>query len=122
MATTLKTPGISNFYRGDTRKYKLLVKEKVSGNPISVNGGTLTVTFKKQKSQPDEEAALQVIVSEIVDDPADPTGEINVVLSSTDTTIDAGSYYYDFQFVSSEGEVTTILPSEDQEDRVSILE
>jgi hypothetical protein len=117
-----KIIGIKNFKRGDTRKYKLQIKDKDTGNPVSVHNGTLYVTFKSDKSMPDNEAEIQVIVNCIEPDPANPLGEIQVVLSSDDTNILPGSYYYDFQFVSSTGEVTTILPTEDHEERVKILE
>ncbi|RKZ98612.1 MAG: hypothetical protein DRQ46_01540 [Gammaproteobacteria bacterium] len=120
MAT--KAPGIKNFYRGDTRKYLVTIRDKETGDPVSVDGGVLTVTFKASKSDLDANAALQVIVNAVEADPANPTGEIRIVLTSTDTDIEPGNYFYDFQFVSTIDEVTTILPQENQEDKVKILE
>jgi len=120
MAT--KAPGIKSFYRGDTRKYLVTIRDKITDAPVSVDGGVLTVTFKGTKADLDVDAALQVIVNAIEADPANPTGEIRIVLTSTDTDIEPGSYFYDFQFVSSSNEVTTILPQENQEDKVKILE
>ena len=104
MATTL-----SDFYRGDTRKIKITVQDTTTKQPISVDGGKLTVTFKKTVTAADADADLQVVVDAIEADPLNPTGEILVTLSHTDTEIDVGTYFYDFQFVSAAGEVTTIL-------------
>jgi len=112
--------GIRDFYRGDTRKYKVVLSDKVTGNPISVDGGTLYITFKKSKDDIDADAVLQKIINCMEADPAHPTGEIIAILLSTDTNIDPGKYYYDFQFVSSIGEVTTILPTDDDDGKVTI--
>ena len=113
---------IKNFYRGDTRKYKITVKDGESGDPISVDGGKLYITFKSDKSLPDSAADLQVITNGVEADPMNPTGEIRAVLSKEDTNIEIGLYYFDFQFVSSTGEVTTIIPQENHLDTVEILQ
>jgi len=120
MAT--KTEVLKNFYRGDTRKYKIIVKDKETGNLISVDGGKLYITFKSAKTLNDSEAELQVITNGVEADPGNPTGEILAVLTPSDTSIKVGSYYFDFQFVSSGGEVTTIIPQEDHVDKVKILQ
>ena len=117
-----KIPGIANFYRGDTKKYKVLIRDKVTGDPISIDGGTLFVTFKKLKADTDAEAAISLLFLGAEADPENPTGEIIATLSATDTTVDPGKYFYDFQFVSSAGEVTTILPLETHEERVRIFD
>jgi hypothetical protein len=100
---------IADFYRGDTRKIKVTVKDSETQQPISVDGGKLTVTFKKTATALDADADLQVVVNTTEADPLNPTGEILVTLSHTDTEIEPGTYFYDFQFVSATGEVTTIL-------------
>jgi len=115
-------PGISNFRRGDTRKYKITIRDKITKNPISVDGGKMIVTFKSQKSDSDADAVIQVVTLTSEADPANPTGVIQIVLSNTDTEINPGQYYYDFQFTSSSGEVTTVIPTEDMDDRIKILE
>jgi len=107
---------IKNFYRGDTKKYKLKVQSKDTGDPISVDGGQLFLTFKSDQKDDDIDAAIQKSVACTESDPADPTGEVELTLSSTDTNVDPGTYFYDFQFVASDGEVTTILS-----DKVRIL-
>lgn len=100
--------GISDFYRGDTRTYKVRITDK-DGNPVCVDGGTLYVTFKVNKADPDTQAALQVTKTAI-DDCNNPSGEITIELSASDTgTLDPGGYYYDFQFVDSQGKVSTLL-------------
>ena len=100
---------IADFYRGDTRKIKVTIQDAETQTPISVDGGKLTVTFKKTVTALDADADLQVVVNATEADPQNPTGEILVTLSHTDTEIDIGTYFYDFQFVSATDEVTTIL-------------
>jgi hypothetical protein len=106
----MSSTGICDFYCGDTRKYQFKIKNKITGAPISVHNGTLTVTFKSSKDMADDEAELQVKVLGVEDDIHNPTGKITVILSAQDTSIPPGKYYYDFQFVSENGDVTTILP------------
>ncbi len=120
MAT--KIVAINNFYRGDTRYYTITMTNQATGEPISVDGGKLTITFKVNKADLDEDAALQVVTLGVEPDPIIPLGIINAVLTDTDTDIEPGNYYYDFQFVSASGSVTTLLPQEIHEDRIKILE
>lgn len=101
--------GIQDFFRGDTKKYTLKIRSKVDQAPISVHGGKLTVTFKKKATAPDIEALLQVVVDCTEPDQLHPQGIIRVILPADKTSIKADEYFYDFQFVSSTGEVTTIL-------------
>jgi len=108
--------GIKNFYRGDTKKYRLKVKDKQTGKPISVHNGQLFVTFKINKTDEDMDAVLQKSVMATEADQLDPTGEVEIVLSSSETDIEPVTYYYDFQFVSSSGEVVTVLS-----DKVKVL-
>ena len=111
---------IKPFFRGDTKKYKLVVTH--DGLPVSIDGGTLTATFKSDKSLLDSEAEIQVSATGVEADPAHPTGMIHLVLSHTDTDVAPGSYYYDFQYVSASGEVTTILPQQGDSGKVRIKE
>jgi hypothetical protein len=121
MATTKKA-GISNFKRGDTRKYRIVFTDKLTGLPISVHGGKLFITFKINKSDLDEDAVIAVDIDTVELDPLIPTGVIIATLTDVDTEVPIGKYYYDFQFVSPTGEVTTIIPEEDMVDTVKILE
>ena len=104
--------GISNFYRGDSRTYTVTLAT-ASGDPISIHGGTLYLTFKSDPSLSDGDAEIQVSKVGVEADPLNPTGEIDIELTPSDTDIEPGDYYYDFQFVFVSGEVKTILPSPD---------
>jgi len=118
-----KIPGIKSFHRGDTRKYKVTMTDKSTGQPVSVDGGVLTITFKKEKETLDADAELQVVTPGVEADVQNPTGEILATLPAAATAVlEPEHHYYDFQFVSSTGEVTTILPQENQVDKVKILE
>jgi len=101
--------GISDFYRGDTKKYLFKLRDKETQEPISIDGATLTATLKKKLAQTDLEADLQVSANGVEADPPNPTGEISIIFSKVDTEIAPATYFYDFQLVSSTGEVTTVL-------------
>jgi len=100
--------GIADFFRGDTKKYKVVLKD-LEGNPISVAGSILTMTMKSVKADTDEDAALQVTQTGV--DPAEgATGEIVITLPAIDThNLEIKKYYYDFQVVNLLLEVTTLL-------------
>ncbi len=100
--------GISDFFRGDTKKYRIVLKD-TEGTPISIHNSRLTMTMKTSRDLPDEDSSLQVTVVGVEADVGNPTGIIDIVLSSTDTTIDTVNYFYDFQIVNSANEVTTLL-------------
>ncbi len=99
---------IPNFYRGDTKKYKVVVREKVTQDPISVEGGKLTVSMKKKEK--DTVFLLQEVVDATEPVPSVPTGIILITLPKEKTELlPTGEIYYDFEYVSAAGEVTTIL-------------
>lgn len=102
--------GISDFYRGDSRKYTVSIATE-AGVPISVHDGTLYLTFKSDPALEDLDAEIQVSVVGVEPDPPNPTGIIVISLTPTDTSVAPGTYNYDFQFVSAAGEVKTILPA-----------
>ena len=111
--------GIKDFYRGDTRKYTVVVTSvDETGNevPVSVHQGTLFVTFKSDSDAPDIDAAIQKSAIGTEPDPGNPTGRVSITLSAADTTVEPGSYFYDFQFVFVTGEVKTILPEPNASD------
>ena len=112
--TTLK-----NFYRGDSRKYVFsFTQTDEQGNvvPVSVHGGILFGTFKSDKDMSDEDAEIKVQQAGIEADPQNPTGQIIVSISGTDTEVEPGYYYYDFQYISPSGDIITVLPGVDAEE------
>lgn len=101
--------GIADFYRGDTKTYKLILKDNATQKPISVHGGTLTFTMKKKITLPDLEASVHLSSPTTEADQLNPIGQMTIILSATITNIDPAEYFYDFQFTSATGEVTTLL-------------
>ncbi|RLC78629.1 MAG: hypothetical protein DRJ03_24950 [Chloroflexi bacterium] len=106
---------IKSIRRGDTKKYKIHLFRKDTGENIPANG-TLTFTMKSDNDMPDSEAELQVSVTRNDDDINNPDGLLFLTVPSAKTKIPPGMYYYDFQFVSDSGEVTTVLPRAEDED------
>jgi len=107
--------GISDFYRGDTKTYNIILRGS-NNTPISVHNGTLTFTMKKKLSLLDSEASVHLSAPTIESDPLNPTGMMSITLTSTNTNIDPVEYFYDFQFTSESGQVTTLLS-----DKVKVL-
>ena len=99
--------GIKDFYRRDTKKYTIRVMDK-DGRPICIDGFEFVMTFKERPTDPDSAAAIQVIVT-ATDNPSDPRGEVEIVLTPTDTDIEPKTYYYDIQMKSTSGDITTLL-------------
>jgi hypothetical protein len=99
--------GIQDFYRGDTQRYKLTLKDASTGNPIDITGATIWFTMKPEITYDDTNAVIQKQVINHIDA---PNGVTEVVLESAYTrNLELGTYYYDFQYVSKYGDVKTIL-------------
>lgn len=110
---------IKPFFRGDTKYYRFKLRDK-EGNPISVDGGKLTLTLKAEKDLPDSEASLQVSVAGVEADPANPTGEVSLRIGSPETDLEPGKYFYDFQFTTTSNDVFTVLPQDKDSGRVTV--
>jgi len=100
--------GISNFYRGDTKKYKFDF-----GATTDITGWRIVCTLKTNKTDHDNAALLQVWAlagDDAADSPA--TGIMHITLPSNQTQyIPEGTYYYDFQRVidGAPADVETLL-------------
>lgn len=92
--------------RGDTRTITATFVDS-SGDPIDLTGGTVFFTASSNNSPTDDTAA---IVEKNVTSFASPTsGVATITLNSDDTNdVTPGTYYYDLQFVSSGGVVTSL--------------
>jgi hypothetical protein len=99
--------GIQDFYRGDTQRYKLTLKDVSTGTPIDLTGATIWFTMKSAITDDDTNAVIQKQVTNHIDA---INGVTEIVISSAETQdLKLGSYYYDFQYVASNGDVKTIL-------------
>jgi len=87
---------ISNFYRGDTKKYKFDF-----GAGTDITGWQIVFTLKKNPEDADESADLQVWAN-AGSDPQDDVlnGIMYLTLPSDQTSLlDVGQYHYGFQRV-----------------------
>lgn len=115
------------FYRGDTKKYTLTVSrldEYGIRHPVSVHGGILFVTFKSDLDVDDTAAEIKASVNCVEPDPANPIGRVSITLTDTDTNVEPGFYFFDFQFKAVDGAIVTILPepgAEEEDRKVEIL-
>ena len=104
--------------KGDTRTIEVTVKDS-TGTVVNLTGGTLYFTVNATKIPTDDTSAA--IAKTVSSFDAPTTGVQNITLSSSDTDITPGKYYYDAQFVTSGGvvmstkqSVLTVLPDTTQ--------
>jgi predicted porin len=110
---------INNFYRGDTRSYKIVVKYK-NGSPVPLAGKTLWFTMKVDPDDADNLAVLQV-KHVFPNNTESENGVGYLKLSSTQTdTIYPGEYWYDFQITEEIPGAPPIVITLDS-DKVEIL-
>jgi hypothetical protein len=89
--------GIGSFYRGDSKNFRLTFKDS-SGVAIDITGFELWFTMKSSVADLDASAAVQKVVTFAAG--ADATAGIGeLALSSVDTAVTPGIYFYDFQLV-----------------------
>lgn len=98
---------IKDVIRGDSRSENLTFLQSDGSTPIPLGGGTVYFTVN---SNSDPASDTTAVIQKIVVDPnfTNPTnGKTTITLTPTDTTIDAGSYWYDAEFVDSSGNKTS---------------
>lgn len=88
--------------RGDTEPIEVLVKDG-GGSVVDLTDYTARLTVKRDPEDPDTDALLQTTGTIS----APMTGICNFNLTSAQTTIPAGKYYYDIQ-ISKTGSVKTV--------------
>jgi len=105
-------------HKGDTRTYRLTFKDK-TGNPLDLTD--LAVYFVVKNDDADTSSIIEKIITSHLD-PTNGITEIN--LSSSDTDIDYGIYYFEIYLLDGSGQKTTILTgnfiiSADGSDKIS---
>jgi len=96
---------LNNFYRRDTKAYNMTFTS--GGLPLDISLATITFTMKRRASDLDASAAIQK--KAVITD--GPGGLATLTLTSTDTEVDIGKYYYDIQYKSGTGTITTLVAS-----------
>ena len=92
--------------RGDTRTITATFVDS-SGSPLDLTGGEVFFTVNASSEPSDDTSA--VITKDVTSFSAPTTGVATITLASTDTnSITPGNYWYDVQFVSSGGVVTSL--------------
>ena len=95
---------LESFYRGDDFTMDLTIRDN-EGFRVDLTNCTVFFTIKENKTDSDDEAILAT------DDGGggNNEGETKIEISSTESDIDPGTYYYDFQLVDSNNKVATLL-------------
>jgi len=77
-----------------------------AGDAVDVTGYEFFFTAKTNKSDADASA----VIKKDTDTPNDPTnGQAVITLSTTDTNVTAGKYFYDIQMKDGSGQITTLV-------------
>lgn len=100
-----------DFYeiQGDDVFFEWVVKDE--DGPIDLTGSAVWITLKRKLSQPDDEAALQLVWGDIagaigqITDPEEGLHEFH--LPSIETKNLDGKYFYDIQWRNAEGLIHT---------------
>ena len=96
---------IFTMHRGDDKLYEITVTDKQTGNPVSINGCTLKMTWKARKT--DEEYFLQKTAT-----PTDPgNGKAEFTIDSADTSAltTEMEYFFDVEIEKTTGKRETLL-------------
>lgn len=88
--------------QGDEKAYNLTFT--TGDSPLDITGATLTMTIKRKLN--DSEPAVTKTVTEHTNATA---GETTLTLSTTDTDIALGKYYYDMQLSGGTVATKTVL-------------
>jgi hypothetical protein len=92
--------------RGDTRTITATFVDS-DGSPLDLTGGTVFFTVNASSEPTDDTAA--VVSKDVSSFAAPTTGIATITLAAADTTnVTPGTYWYDCQFVSSGGVVTSL--------------
>lgn len=94
-------PTISNVIRGDTRTVNLTFKQSDGTTAVNLAGGTVTFRVNAESDPVDNSNAS--ISKSATSFTSASTGQHTFTLTHSDTDIDAGTYWYDAQFVDSTG-------------------
>lgn len=94
--------------RGDTRTITATFVDS-DGTALDLTGGKVFFTVNANREPADDTAASVQKTITSFDNPT--TGVQTITLTSSDTNIDPGTYFYDCQFVSSGGVVTSLKRS-----------
>ena len=97
---------LNNLYRGDTEPIILTFRDENS-NLIDLTGDRVRITMKVNES--DINTVLQV--DAVISDQTTNKGEAVLTLTPTDTEIEPKRYYYDIEWKTSAGNITTLIKS-----------
>lgn len=92
-------------YRGDSHNIAVNFTANAAG---VVENGAIWFTLKENKTDLDEDAILQKTEA-IVVDPETDIGAGTINLTPANTNIEPKKYYYDIQFVNTDGSVVKTL-------------
>ena len=91
-------------YRKSTKAYELQFKK--NGVGVDITDWTVYMTIKQSMEDPDESAKL---AKKVTSHNNPTTGKTIIELSSTDTDIPAGNYWYAIDYLDDDGNEDTLV-------------
>ena len=91
-------------YRGDDITFKLTFKDS-EGTAQNITGGKIYFTAKESSNEADSLAVIQVS-SSTFSDPTSGIGEVSI--TNSESNVDVGKYYYDIQYITGAGKISTV--------------
>ena len=97
---------LNDFFRGDTVPLHFTFRQE-NGTLINLTGARIRMTLKADPLA--SEFALQK--DAVISNQSTNTGEALLTLTPTNTEITPGRYYYDVEYKTAAGNITTIIKS-----------
>lgn len=99
--------GEVEWYRGDTYPITLTIKNKTTGNPITLTGYSFKLSVDTRE-KPDDASTLLFAVDAVVLDQGSYPGQITFTPTAVQTDQTPKTYYYDVQMTDPSSNVRTI--------------
>jgi len=94
------------YYRGDTPLPRTVHFKDTDGQYIDITGYKIWYTVREKPATSIIKNDADAIIHKEID--GDATGIVTFSLSSDDTDIPVGTYYYDFQYKKPDGVIKTL--------------
>lgn len=85
--------------QGDTKSWKIQIRQ--NNIPVNISGWLIFFTAKTDYTVSDDDASIAVTLT-VPSNLDAQNGIVYLVLSSTDTNIDVGNYFYDIKYQDTE--------------------
>lgn len=93
--------------RGDDEAIELEFTDSITNTPVDITDCAVMFTVRADKADTNDDNAL--IKKDVYTHTDAANGKTTVNLLHTDTAVEPGNYFYDVQYVDTEGKVKTLV-------------